>query len=515
MGAGLAAPLLSDGERRLAVWGAVLLIYAVGRTIWPIGTRGGLRTLVAVLVEVAIHVAAVNATDYWDSPYVLSLVNAVVVAGFVRGFGFALRVSIASALCVIIPFALGPADATAVRDDSLPWVAVLMTVAIIAGYARTVFGVVIARDDEMSRLMTTNALLAELQRITQRGGDAFDTDAVILATRERLRAGVDARTTVILLCDGTGQVFRPLHAEGVRVGDEITLERLPDAAREAIESGRTVVVDQYDRDRSAGFDIHAQSGLYSPLTTRAGPAGVIALEDPAVEAFDADVARMVASVSDTTGIALDNALRFSRLRAAAAHEERTRIARDLHDRLGQSLAYVAFELDRLAAKVPESLADDLATLRLDVRKVVTEVRETLYDLRTDITDDTDIEDALASYGPRVKSRSGVDLVVDVDVDERMPRGVEHELWRIIQEALNNVERHSRARRAEVIVRRHGRRVGVVINDDGVGFRPEQARRMDAYGLVGMRERAESIGGTLLVESEPGQGTAVTVEVELR
>ena len=149
-------------------------------------------------------------------------------------------------------------------------------------------------------------------------------------------------------------------------------------------------------------------------------------------------------------LAIDNARWFARLRTVGADEERTRIARDLHDRIGQSLAYLAFELDRIVTS--QAKGDDVGTsleqLRDDVRGVIREVRDTLYDLRTDVSDSQDMADhprGLRRPGDRAQPASSVELYCDRDA--RLPILQEREMWRIAQEALTNVERHSAATRS--------------------------------------------------------------------
>ena len=90
--------------------------------------------------------------------------------------------------------------------------------------------------------------------------------------------------------------------------------------------------------------------------------------------------------------------------------------------------------------------------------------------------------------------------------------METALYRVVQEAMTNVARHARATRVDVLAERRGDRVLVMVEDDGVGFEPDRVQRGDHFGLLGMRERAEALGGTLTVESAPGAGTTIVVEV---
>ncbi|MCU1448263.1 MAG: two-component sensor histidine kinase, partial [Acidimicrobiales bacterium] len=205
---------------------------------------------------------------------------------------------------------------------------------------------------------------------------------------------------------------------------------------------------------------------------------------------------------------------FARLRTVGAAEERTRIARELHDRIGQSLAYVAFELDRILKRSEgQPVHDDLDRLRTDVRSVVGEVRETLYDLRTDVTEDRGLVDALQSFLERFRGRTGLDVSFRHEESGRLPVPQEREMWRIAQEAVANVERHANASRVSVQWQSDGSTALLVIADDGDGFPLGKAGRLDSYGMVGMRERADAIGAHLEFESTEGRGTTVRCRLE--
>ena len=193
-----------------------------------------------------------------------------------------------------------------------------------------------------------------------------------------------------------------------------------------------------------------------------------------------------------------------------ADEERTRIARDLHDRIGQSLAYLAFELDRIVANQGkgDDVGPSLEHLRDDVRSVIREVRDTLYDLRTDVSDRQDMAATLESHIARVRERSHLEIELFCDRGARLPILQEREMWRIAQEALTNVERHANATRARVLWRCNGVSAALEVTDNGKGFPIGTAGRLDSYGILGMRERASSIGATLELSSQVGRGTRV-------
>jgi len=146
--------------------------------------------------------------------------------------------------------------------------------------------------------------------------------------------------------------------------------------------------------------------------------------------------------------------------------------------------------------------------------VVTEVRDTLYDLRTDVSDSQSLGDTMDAFLERVRARSMMEVRFEQRVLRRLPIPLERELWRIGQEAVTNVERHARAEHVTVTwsVSAHDAVLEVV--DDGRGFPLGTAGRMDSYGLLGMRERAGAIGATLEVDTAPGRGTAIRCRLEV-
>jgi signal transduction histidine kinase len=188
----------------------------------------------------------------------------------------------------------------------------------------------------------------------------------------------------------------------------------------------------------------------------------------------------------------------------------------MHDRLGQSLASVAFGLDRIHRKVDEgALREELDGLRVEVREVLAEVRETLGDLRTDVTDQRGLVDTLGVFLERVEARTGLEVNFTHRNGARLPLVQERELWRIAQEAIANVERHAHAEHLSVRWEYDGRVAVLAVADDGHGFSAGHAGRPDSYGITGMRERADAIGALLEIDSAVGGGTVVRCRLEQR
>jgi signal transduction histidine kinase len=220
---------------------------------------------------------------------------------------------------------------------------------------------------------------------------------------------------------------------------------------------------------------------------------------------------LIGGLCSSLALAVDNARWFSRLRTLGAEAERARIARDLHDNVAQSLAYVGFELDRLATAHGED--PELRDLQGVVRGVVAELRETLYQLRATVSESQDLIDVAGEYVTRWSKRTGIDADFTAETSgRRVPLQVEQELWRILQESLTNVERHADASHAWITWRIGDGQAQLEIRDDGRGMSAERAH--ERYGLVGIRERADAVGAHVTLASRPNAGTSVLVELEV-
>jgi signal transduction histidine kinase len=147
-----------------------------------------------------------------------------------------------------------------------------------------------------------------------------------------------------------------------------------------------------------------------------------------------------------------------------------------------------------------------------VRSVVKEVRETLYDLRTDVSDVQDVGTTMQIFCDRVHERSSLEITVTRHETGRLPLLQERELWRIAKEAVMNAERHAEASTLTITWECDGKHAELSVVDDGVGFDRRRGRE-DSYGMVGMRERATTIGATLEIRSARGAGTTVRVVLD--
>jgi signal transduction histidine kinase len=493
-----------------------LVATAAYRSARPIVYREHDATSVLrILGDVLLNLLAVVATGYWDSPFVFCLVSAIITAGFAQGFGFALRVAGAAAAAVSIPLIARAEDVqdAAIRDSG-QWSVELLLVAVVSGYARRLFTEAEQRReqalDEMSRLTEANALLSSLHRLAQDLPSSLDLGEVLDSTMSRLRELIGFASAAVLLRDDSTETWVVAAAEGARIDTgSLGQGELPRPVRRASLLSSPLLAHDLMAAGGPGLVPGSRSGVYTSLRSRGALVGILALEHTEPQRFDGRDAEVLAGLAEPAALAIDNARWFAKLRTVGADEERTRIARDLHDRIGQSLAYLAFELDRLVRRARRELVhEELTSLREDVRAVVSEMRETLYDLRSDVSLQLDLPTVLEQFIERVRQRTALDIRFDHTSEGRLPLNQERELWRIAQEAVVNVERHAEASRVRIRWWTDGRAAVLEVSDDGKGFPVGKATRIDAYGMLGMRERADAIGGHLEVDSRLGRGTRV-------
>jgi PAS domain S-box-containing protein len=214
-------------------------------------------------------------------------------------------------------------------------------------------------------------------------------------------------------------------------------------------------------------------------------------------------------------------LRFSeqRLRELGARmqvareEEAKRIAREIHDDLGQALTVLKMDLARLRtrAAADPALAEPIAQMDGVIDGAVATTRRIAADLRPAILDDLGLAAAIAWHAEQVSARAGFEATVDVPKnDVSVDAAGSIVLYRVLQEALTNVARHAKATHVTIKLRERAPLVTLEIKDDGRGFDPEAPTR--SFGLLGMRERTASVGGLLDVDSAPGRGTLVRAQV---
>jgi len=202
-------------------------------------------------------------------------------------------------------------------------------------------------------------------------------------------------------------------------------------------------------------------------------------------------------------------------------EERTRIARELHDTLEQELAGIGMQLDLASSRMrtqPERAAQPLDLALQMLRRSQAEARRSINNLRSGLLEQQNLADAIREMITlsQKPNRPKISLKVE-GTPRKLATRTEHNLLRICQEAINNVNKHARsATKIDLLLRFNDERIILIIEDDGPGFeqttpKPPSPNGRKSFGLLGMRERASKIGGSLTVESKPGEGTRITLD----
>lgn len=206
---------------------------------------------------------------------------------------------------------------------------------------------------------------------------------------------------------------------------------------------------------------------------------------------------------------------------SAQEDEQRRISRELHDQMGQSLAALLLGLKSLKDSVKEAGGKQFIQRLQDItNRIADEMHSLIRELRPTALDDLGLHTALANYVEEWSQRSNLEFDFHANglLDQRLPTQLESTIYRIVQEAVNNVIKHANAENVSIILEKRGNRVLLIVEDDGVGFdveglleTPAKKRRL---GLLGMQERVALVGGSLSIESTPGVGTTVLVHIDM-
>jgi signal transduction histidine kinase len=380
------------------------------------------------------------------------------------------------------------------------------------------------RHEELERAVSGLRAHVELARVVDVETDPARTLELIA---KRGRALVDARALLVLMPEDEQLVV--VEAAGVGAGS-LRSSSIPIADSlpgEVLRDGRTERLADVASPVRLGLGALADgftSGLLAPLIFHGRPQGVLLaldrLDDG--ETFDPDDELLLGSFAASAGSALARAqmVETEKLHLAleSAESERRRWARELHDETLQELVALKMMLEAAAQAASHEDASVTIAGALDrVARGIEDLQGLIAELRPAALDQLGLGPALESLVERVAAQSSLDLEARIQLaydagraSTRLDPDLEGAVYRLVQEALNNVVKHAGARRVTVDVTENASRVRVAVRDDGRGFDP--ATPVRGFGLVGMRERMATVAGTVEVRSEPGAGTLVRAEM---
>jgi nitrate/nitrite-specific signal transduction histidine kinase len=292
---------------------------------------------------------------------------------------------------------------------------------------------------------------------------------------------------------------------------------------EALASGRPLIREEYQPDLPIPHakDVIEAEGVVSflavPLQRGEHPMGMVGVMMRQGRHFTQHDVQLLTRLAHQVVVAVENARLYQQVRRLAILEERDRLAREMHDYLAQALGYLNLKASLTSGLLSSHQIDQVEAGLLELKQVTkeiyTDVREAIFSLRTAASPGLGLLPTLRDYLEEYERHYGVqaELVVDHDPGGFSPE-VDVQVLRIIQEALTNVRKHAKTSRAWVCLEQEDSRLRITIEDDGRGFDPARVEWAGQryFGLQIMRERAESVGGTLELDSRPGHGTRVTI-----
>ena len=392
------------------------------------------------------------------------------------------------------------------------------------------------RHNALAAERTARGVAEELREATIELTRSLDREVVLVTLLDRLRQLVPFDHASVMLLEEASR----LAVRAVFDGDRV----VPVAAEESakfdpadhpvvqgiLATGAAVLIPDLSVHPAGSLPsgkVCEGSWMGVPLFARGSVAGLVSLAT--ADAFSEDQVRLAEAMSSQASVAVENAVLFAQMQAStkrmqalsrrlvdAQESERRSIARELHDEAGQSLTSLRIGLRLLEREIAQGVETTgrVAELVRTTDAVIDGLHRLAADLRPASLDHLGLDAALRQYSREAAAK--YDLAVHFKArgftSERLPAAVETALYRVVQEAMTNVARHAKATRVDILAERRGDRVMVMIEDNGEGFDPLRVQRADHFGLLGMKERAEALTGSLTLESSPGTGTTIVVEV---
>jgi PAS domain S-box-containing protein len=332
---------------------------------------------------------------------------------------------------------------------------------------------------------------------------------------------VKADRSIIYLADGKEPPdLKPVIQRGFSEGFSVDSASLPND-----EYAQNV----FTRHKAIALENLADNPVYSkfgglksyagiPILARGEVRGVFSLFANETGVFGRDEMALLASIADHLGIGIENSILWEQSHENAALEERNRLARNLHDSVSQllySLTLMAGSTRKMLDRNPDldAVKNSVARLGETAHQALKEMRLLLYELRPAVLDSEGLASALQHRIETVEERLGVKVDLQANGLPELPSNIEDALYHIALEALNNIVKHAKSATAHISITSKGETVLMKISDEGIGFDTNQPHN-NGSGLRNMRERVQVLGGEVVVDSQPGEGTRITVRVKL-
>jgi signal transduction histidine kinase len=350
---------------------------------------------------------------------------------------------------------------------------------------------------------------------------------------DHLRVLVGYVGTAILILDGDELVFAGIRNPDSFTWDEARKIRYPVAVLREVWprlcAGEAVIIPDVRGDTAEARAFRAAVGdeslrtslafiraaIWVPLIVRDGLIGLLTVTASEPDVYTPRDAALALAIARQAAVGIENARLHERARRAAMLDERQRLARELHDSVTQSLYSIALYAEAGGRGVSqgelEASLTNVQEIADTTQEALGEMRLLLFQLRPQHLEEHGLTQALQSRLRAVEARAGLKVDFDCNANQRLPVEMEHELYRLAQEALNNVVKHARAHTVGVRLQVGTQTASLEVRDDGIGFDPS-SRGVGGSGLCSMRQRAEQLGGVLHVVSAPDSGTLIRVQV---
>jgi signal transduction histidine kinase len=392
----------------------------------------------------------------------------------------------------------------------------LVAVALVGGVIGTLQQTLMSRRGAPQPYAEATRLLTQLRSVArQLPGATLDPGGLAEYLLDEVRVIAPAERAAVLSASGGGRLV----VLAQRGADRVDWETALDADSAIADAWASQQPQNATRSQSRtavprGAEV---SALVVPLVAGVRTIGLVALETDIAGAYPYPVLKKVVELVAPAAIRLEAALLFDEVRSLATTEERQRLAREIHDGVAQELVMVGYGIDNTLAALPESMevaaaAEELRVLRTEVTRVITELRLSLFELRSEVDRYGGLTAAIADYARTVGATGGlrVHLSLDEPPGARLPAAVEAELLRIAQEAITNARKHAGAENLWVSCAVDPPYANIQVSDDGSGI--GDSRPDGRYGLAIMKERADRIRGRLEIKPRHPTGTTVAVVI---
>jgi signal transduction histidine kinase len=481
----------------LAAGTLVLLICVAAVMTWWAIMDGPMTKiyLYGLIAEGAFSLTLVLVASPNSDSFIIYVTAPALLAGLRSGIFASFSVVGVESVCLLAMQAQLRGGGSAFLDLASPWLMTGFAAGLLGAWIRQLR--LVERDTIVSPYASAHRLLGQLRTITRELPGGLDIDVV--------SEDVLAHATEVLGSTRAALLLRNENGAPVVVASKGTNGAVIATGDDPIVSLSMGLQRAMQEPQAAGNAAHRHR-LCLPLVVGSRAIGAVVVDGPKM--LPKDIIEDVQTRLDDDALRLESAVLFGDVRAVATVEERRRLAREIHDGVAQEIGALGYLVDDLARDVcDQDHQPGLLSLRDELTRVVTELRLSIFDLRSGVSTNAGLGSVLADYVREVGKGSGMAVHVSLEESPRRLRiDVETELLRIAQEAVTNARKHSKASNLWVTCRVEPPFAEVRIEDDGVGY---AAPKEDHYGLHIMNERANRINAVLTITNRPSGGTAVS------